>query len=174
VVKQLIAAGVTGDALVTALEQIEEDSRHVRSAGAERTARWRAKLADRASHVTHVTSLTSQDGEPPKSGPSQAELERELFRRGRQVCGKSSGGLIASLLKSRAHDVALARSVVELAATKHDPRQFVAAAISNNGNHGNGKNRSPVMAAFDDLLARADGGEVEGNHPIIDVTPSSS
>lgn len=66
--------------------------------------------------------------------PTRAELEKELFRRGKQVCGKNSGGLIGGLLKAKQQDVALARSVVELAATKHDPREFVAAAIRSNGN----------------------------------------
>ncbi len=82
----------------------------------------------------------SHISEPDGSAPTQADLERELFRRGKQVCGKASGGLIASLLKSRQHDVALARSVVELAATKHDPREFVAAATRSktNGNFGIG------------------------------------
>jgi hypothetical protein len=70
------------------------------------------------------------------AGPTHADLERELFRRGKQICGETSGGLIANLLKSRQHDVALARSVVELAATKHDPREFIAAAAKNGGKNG--------------------------------------
>jgi hypothetical protein len=73
------------------------------------------------------------------AGPTQADLEKELFRRGRQVCGKASGGLIASLLKSRQHDVSLARSVLELAATKLDSREFVAAAIKKGTGYGQQK-----------------------------------
>jgi hypothetical protein len=62
------------------------------------------------------------------SGPTQAELESDLFKRGRQVCGKSSGGLLSALLKAKQFDVALARAVIETASTKNDPREFVAAA----------------------------------------------
>jgi hypothetical protein len=43
IVRELIAAGVTGDALVTALERIEAAAAPVRSKGAERTARWRER-----------------------------------------------------------------------------------------------------------------------------------
>jgi hypothetical protein len=86
------------------------------------------------------------------SGPTQAELERELFRRGRQVCGKNSGGLIASLLKAKQHDVALARSVIETASTKHDPREYVAAAMRSKTN---GRAEKPgIIEAADNLIDR--------------------
>ncbi len=64
-------------------------------------------------------------------GPTRAELERELFRRGKQILGKNAGGMITALLKAKQFDVALARSVVEAAATKQDAREYVAGAIRN-------------------------------------------
>lgn len=107
------------------------------------------------------------------AGPTQAELEKELFRRGRQVCGKQSGGLIASLLKSRQHDVSLARSVIEIAATKHDPREYVAAATRTPKN-GNGYHRKPSLSeAADDLIARAEKFEREGNAGSLDLDGGS-
>ncbi len=105
------------------------------------------------------------------SGPTQAELERDLFKRGRQVCGKASGGLIASLLKAKQHDVALARSVIEMASTKNDPREYVAASTRSTTQNGK---RSATMEAFDDLIARSEGFEVEGDPPMRDITPPSS
>lgn len=51
--KHLMAAGVTGDDLLVAVAEIESALTVKRSAGAERTARWRAK---RHSDVTSVTS----------------------------------------------------------------------------------------------------------------------
>lgn len=80
-----------------------------------------------------TTETDSERSEACASAPTQAELERELFRRGKQVCGKASGGLVQSLLKAKQFDVALARSVIEMAATKADPREFVAAATRVNG-----------------------------------------
>jgi len=107
--------------------------------------------------------------EPNGSGASQAELEKDLFRRGRQICGKASGGLIASLLKSKGHDVALARSVLELASTKHDPREYVAGATRSKTNgHAN-----PIRDAFAELRLELDGesGDFEENTPMRDITP---
>lgn len=43
VIKELMAAGVTGDALVAAIERIEAEGKPRRSAGAERQARWRER-----------------------------------------------------------------------------------------------------------------------------------
>ena len=85
--------------------------------------------------------------EPSGSGETQAELERDLFKRGRQVCGKNAGGLVSQLLKAKQFDVAMARSVIEFAATKHDPREFVAAAIRGSGQangHGRRQNLSDL------------------------------
>jgi hypothetical protein len=130
--------GLQGVLVILAELQSADDAR--RAGQRERKARSRAK--SRPSHVTvtghgrdshsdapsQTLPEASKDPEASASGPTQAELERELFRRGRQVCGKASGGLIASLLKAKQHDVALARSVVETAATKQDPREYVAAS----------------------------------------------
>ena len=60
--KALIAAGVTGDALVTALEQIEDAARPIRSAEAERAARYRARKRD---DVTTVVTSVTRPPPPP-------------------------------------------------------------------------------------------------------------
>lgn len=57
---------------------------------------------------------------------TRTDLERDLFVRGKQVLGRSSGGLIARLLKAKDGNVALARSAIEYASTKEDPREYVA------------------------------------------------
>lgn len=56
--KHLMAAGVTGDALVNAIADIEKAAQPIRSSGAERTAKWRAK---RHGDVT-VTVCDEQKG----------------------------------------------------------------------------------------------------------------
>lgn len=43
ILRELVAAGVTGDALVTAIERIEAASVPVRTSGAERQRRYRAR-----------------------------------------------------------------------------------------------------------------------------------
>lgn len=169
-------------------EEIEK-----REAARERTRKWRLnkkRHGDVVSDVTVISPRCHGDGhgdvtppmvsptppslnppEVPKptvsadAGPTQAELEKELFRRGRQVCGKASGGLIASLLKAKQHDVALARAVIETAATKHDPREYVAASTRN---HINGA-ANPTMAAFDRLDARNALHEGQGDFGGLDL-----
>lgn len=59
--------------------------------------------------------------------PDPAIAEREYFDRGKQVAGKSSGGLLAKLLKAKGGNVALARSAVEAASQKHNPSEYLAA-----------------------------------------------
>jgi hypothetical protein len=127
------------------LEKQRERSK--RSRRKKRDAERDGNVAGSSPQRDSAGDITRQ-GSPLASGPTQAELERELFRRGRQVCGKKAGGLIASLLKAKQHDVALARAVVETAATKHDPRKYVAAATRERPPNAK---RTNVEAA-DDLL----------------------
>lgn len=55
--------------------------------------------------------------------------EADLFRRGKEILGRQSGGLIANLLKAKDSQVPLARAAIEMAATKQDPREYVGAII---------------------------------------------
>jgi hypothetical protein len=64
---------------------------------------------------------------PASSDPSAAE--RDLFARGREVLGTNAGGQIAKLLKAKGSNVALARSAIETASTKHNAREYLARII---------------------------------------------
>lgn len=55
--------------------------------------------------------------------------ETELFQRGKEVLGKSAGGMIVKLLKAKSSNIAAARAVIEIASMKENPREFVGAAI---------------------------------------------
>ena len=61
--------------------------------------------------------------------PTPPTPETELFRRGKEVLGKNAGGLIAELLRAKDGSIPLARSAIEAASTKHDPREYVGAII---------------------------------------------
>jgi len=65
------------------------------------------------------------------AAPSKADLEKELFTRGREVLGKSAGGVIAKLLKHHQGNTALARSDIERASTKASPAEWVGAVLRN-------------------------------------------
>jgi hypothetical protein len=64
------------------------------------------------------------------AGAAPDNLEKQLFARGKQVCGPAAGGLISKLLKAKGSDVALARAAVEMAATKQNPREYIGAIIT--------------------------------------------
>jgi hypothetical protein len=55
--------------------------------------------------------------------------EHDLYRRGKEVCGKTSGGLIRQVLAAKGGSVPLARAAVEQAATKENPREYLGAII---------------------------------------------
>lgn len=55
--------------------------------------------------------------------------ETDLYRRGKEVCGKNSGGLIKQVLQAKKGSVPLARAAIEQAATKHDPREYLGGVV---------------------------------------------
>lgn len=55
--------------------------------------------------------------------------DADLFRRGKEVCGKQAGGLIRNLLKAKGGNIPLARAAVETAATKQNPREWIAKVV---------------------------------------------
>lgn len=59
------------------------------------------------------------------------DLEADLFRRGREVLGKSSGGMVKQLLTAKDGKVNLARAAIETAAGKNNPREYIGAIIRN-------------------------------------------
>jgi hypothetical protein len=78
------------------------------------------------------TSLPKPNGFGREDAPSEElflDLEKQLFDRGKQVLGKEAGGLIAKLLKAKQRNFALARAAIEMASTKQNAREYVAAVI---------------------------------------------
>jgi uncharacterized protein YdaU (DUF1376 family) len=59
--------------------------------------------------------------------------EADYFRRFTEVLGANSRGLAAMLLKFRGGNVALARSDLERASTKFDPKEYIGAIIRGRG-----------------------------------------
>lgn len=76
--------------------------------------------------AAHAASGNGKEG---KGQPTKADEERDLYRRGKQVLGGSSGGQIKKLVRVKDGSVAQARATIEFASTKHDPREYVARVI---------------------------------------------
>lgn len=59
--------------------------------------------------------------------------EIDYFRRIKEICGASGGGLGKKLLDSKGGNIPLARAAVEQASTKADPREYIGAIIRGRG-----------------------------------------
>jgi hypothetical protein len=70
-----------------------------------------------------------KEGKGNASDADASHAEADLFRRGREVLGKQAGGLISKLLAAKQKNIALARSAIEQASTKSDPREYIGAVI---------------------------------------------
>ena len=55
--------------------------------------------------------------------------EADYYRRFKEICGPNSGGLAKKLLTAYGARIELARSNLEMAATKGDPREFIGGTI---------------------------------------------
>jgi len=62
---------------------------------------------------------------PPAPLFGQPTEQADLYRRGKEILGKNSGGLIAKLLKSKNGNIALARAAIEQASTKQSPSEYI-------------------------------------------------
>lgn len=58
--------------------------------------------------------------------PSQ---EADLYRRGKEILGRSAGGLISNLLRAKGGSIAQARAAIEQASEKADAREYIGAII---------------------------------------------
>lgn len=77
---------------------------------------------ERKKDAAPSAALDPPEGEPP-------DPEADLFRRGKEICGRTSGGLIKRVLLAKGGNVALARAALEQASTKQDPREYLGAVI---------------------------------------------
>ncbi|WP_316176238.1 YdaU family protein [Bradyrhizobium sp. SZCCHNRI1073] len=78
---------------------------------------------------THARVLPQSQSPSEAKASAPTDPEADLFRRGREVLGKSSGGLIKQLLAAKGGKINLARAAIETAAGKNSPREYIGAAI---------------------------------------------
>lgn len=81
-----------------------------------------------ASSAPPQLDLLPTQPEPPAVQPTP---EADYFRRVKQICGQSAGGLGKRLLDAKGGSIPLARAAVEQASTKENPREYLGAIIRN-------------------------------------------
>lgn len=76
-----------------------------------------------------------EDTERKKDAASPPPMndETEVFRRGKQVLGEKSGGMITKLITAKNGSIPHARAAIEIASTKHDPREYIGGIIRGTG-----------------------------------------
>lgn len=89
-------------------------------------------LEHTSSNAPECTLHTSHKTERKKDAADAAPVsdEVEFFRRGKAVLGATAGGLLRNLLKAKDNSIPLARSAVETASTKENPREYIGRIIS--------------------------------------------
>jgi hypothetical protein len=158
--EKLAAAGATAQVIIELWRQHEAEK-------APKRARERERQKARRANKQQQPATNGNIGQQ-QATPSQT-AEKELYALGKRLMGRSAGGLISSLIRHHNYDLAAARRMVDTAATKSDPREYVVASMRSKNGAGN-----PTMAAFDDLIARTEGGTVEDDSSLVDVTPRRS
>lgn len=73
----------------------------------------------------HKPRARSNSSDPKGSGSPAADLERELYRRAKEICGPSAGGIVTPLIRAKGGSIARARAAVEEASERADPSGFL-------------------------------------------------
>jgi len=106
--------------------------------------------------ATVTVTVTNTDTSVPseRAPPAPSDPDAELFRRGREVLGPKAGGQIAKLKAAKGGVVSLARAVIETAASKDKPAEYVAAAILGGAGPPSFGNRQRANGGFAELLIK--------------------
>lgn len=107
--------------------------------GGKASGKARAAAKQNGSNASFPIEQTESNAEPTfnlipkKEDAASAALdpESDLFRRGREVLGKSAGGMVKQLLTAKGGKINQARAAIETAASKNDPREYIGAIIRN-------------------------------------------
>ena len=94
---------------------------------AEGSARDRDRDRDRDRVKTETEAISALSGGASIFVPPTPEAD--YYRRFKEICGPNSGGLAKKLLTAYGARIELARSNLEMAATKGDPREFIGGTI---------------------------------------------
>lgn len=109
------------------------------------------------------------DATPSDKPTNRGDMERQLYSRAQQICGRNVNGMVAILLKHHHYQLEPVDDVLTRAGETADPRAFVAAQCKKVKN-GTGPS---LMDAFDRLDDRAASGSGGAGAPLHDLTPGS-
>ncbi len=113
-------------------KRIDEELAHADEVSSKRRASAKQRHSNSSANAqlkdTQSQSHTQEERKDAAPDGAQSD-EADLFRRGKKLLGQNAGGLITELLQAKNKNVALARSALEMAATKQDAREYIGAII---------------------------------------------
>ncbi len=117
-------------------KRIDKELAHAEQVSSKRSANAKQRLSnssanDEQKHTHAGATSQSQSPSLPNGKAAQAAStdEKQLYDRGKALLGKEAGGLIKRLVTAKGGDVALARSALEMASTKSDPREYLGGVL---------------------------------------------
>ena len=152
----MVQAGATGPVILAYLRALDA-----------KQAPKRAKDRRRKTPKTVEGSGNKRNG--VENGGQIDDQKKQVYARAEQVCGAKSGGLVTSLIKSHAGDVAYVGRLIETASTTHSPRDYLNGMVKGAAN-------GTIKGAFAELRLDLDGsgGAEPGDAPMRDITPTSA
>lgn len=142
------------DETETGLRPHNWDGRQYKSdVSTERVKRFRNGKRN-VSETPPETEADTERSEPRGSGaPAPPDPKADYFRRGRQICGPSSGGLLSKLLKSQGNEddpkaIAKARARIEDASTKAKPAEWIGRVMNGAAQSENEFRDNPTGGSF--------------------------
>jgi hypothetical protein len=116
----------TGEGVRNAADRVSADLRkrcpQIGTGGVRKIAALTEKGTD------HRTDSSKEAGDAPAFDP-----KKKVFERGKSILGKSSGGMVTKVLRHAGGDCDRAVRILELAASKSDPREYIGGVLRGNG-----------------------------------------
>ena len=145
-IETMVAAGASGAVILAYLRSLDAKQAPKRKVDRERKPRKKTETAR----------------------PDAIELDSKgkLYRRAEEVCGSKAGGIVTRLLVANAGDIDTVRYLVEAAAGKSNPRDYLTGTMKGSAN-------GTIKGAFAELrLELGSEGGSESDGPVMrDITP---
>lgn len=128
VIAALTEKGLIKDGRLTAWEKRQPKRE---DGSAERSKEWRERKRTQANANEHrEDKIREEKKDAADAAPAVSKTdEAAYFDRAKAVLKDPKGGMAAQLFRAKGKNVALARSAIEMAATKSNPREYVGAII---------------------------------------------
>lgn len=111
-------------------EAKERRKRAAQAGGRAKAGKQRENSSANSTATAPETQAFALAPTPTPTLVTKVTEDAALFERATQVLGKGCGGLVTKLKQAKGGSIAEARAAIEMASTKHDPRQYIGGVIN--------------------------------------------